>query len=477
MANDTFVHLHLHTEYSLLDGANRISELIDRTVELGMPAVAMTDHGNMFGAMKFYKAAKRQGIKPILGCEAYITPGSRFERAMTERGGAAHHVTLLAKDFTGYQNLSRLLSTAYIDGFYYKPRIDKAALAEHAEGLIALSGCLKGEPNGHIMHDDVKQAADAIDSYRQILGPENYYLEIMSHGLEPQTKVNRQLIAFSKDMNVPLVATNDCHYLRAGDAVPHDILLCIGTGKSYSDPKRMRYNPQQYYVKSAEEMYEAFAEYPEACRRTLEIAERCNLELPFDSLMLPLYETPDDLSLDDYLEQVTQEGLKARLQAHQQSRGRLPYPEGDYQARLQKELEIIRTCGYSGYFLIVWDFIRHSRDQGIPVGPGRGSAAGSLVAYSLRITDVDPLEYDLLFERFLNPERVTMPDIDIDFCMDRREEVIQYVTDKYGKDNVAQIITFGTMLAKGVLRDVGRTLDMPYSDVDRIAKLVPNRLN
>ncbi|WP_143308242.1 DNA polymerase III subunit alpha, partial [Candidatus Entotheonella palauensis] len=477
MANDTFVHLHLHTEYSLLDGANRIGELIDRTVELGMPAVAMTDHGNMFGAMKFYKAAKRQGIKPILGCEAYITPGSRFDRAMTERGGAAHHLTLLAKDFTGYQNLSRLLSTAYIDGFYYKPRIDKEALAEHAEGLIALSGCLKGEPNGHIMHDDVKQAAEAIDSYRQILGPDNYYLEIMAHGLEPQTKVNRQLIAFSKDMNVPLVATNDCHYLRAGDAIPHDILLCIGTGKSYSDPKRMRYNPQQYYVKSAEEMYEAFAEYPEACRRTLEIAERCNLELPFDSLMLPLYGTPDDLSLDDYLEQVTQEGLKARLLAHQQNRGRIPYPEGDYQARLQKELEIIRTCGYSGYFLIVWDFIRHARGQGIPVGPGRGSAAGSLVAYCLRITDVDPLEYDLLFERFLNPERVTMPDIDIDFCMDRREEVIQYVTEKYGKDNVAQIITFGTMLAKGVLRDVGRTLDMPYSDVDRIAKLVPNRLN
>ena len=477
MANDTFVHLHLHTEYSLLDGANRIGELIDRTAELGMPAVAMTDHGNMFGAMKFYKAAKRQGIKPILGCEAYITTGSRFDRTMTQRGGAAHHLTLLAKDFTSYQNLSRLLSTAYIDGFYYKPRIDKEVLAQHAEGLIALSGCLKGEPNGHIMHDDVKQAAEAIDSYRQILGPDNYYLEMMAHGLEPQTKVNRQLIAFSKDMKVPLVATNDCHYLRAGDAVPHDILLCIGTGKSYSDPKRMRYDPQQYYVKSAEEMYEAFREYPEACRRTLEIAERCNLELPFDSLMLPRYETPDDLSLDAYLEQVAQAGLKTRLQAHQQVRGRLPYPEGDYQARLQKELEIIRTCGYSGYFLIVWDFIRYARDEGIPVGPGRGSAAGSLVAYSLRITDVDPLEYDLLFERFLNPERVTMPDIDIDFCMDRREEVIQYVTEKYGKDNVAQIITFGTMLAKGVLRDVGRTLDMPYSDVDRIAKLVPNRLN
>lgn len=476
MGNDTFVHLHLHTEYSLLDGANRIGELIERTEELGMPAVAMTDHGNMFGAMKFYKKAKQHGIKPILGCEAYITPGSRFERAMTQRGGAAHHITLLAKDFTGYQNLSRLLSTAYIDGFYYKPRIDKDALAEHAEGLIALSGCLKGEPNGHIMHDDMKQAADAIDSYRQILGPDNYYLEIMAHGLEPQNKVNKQLIAFGKDMNVPLVATNDCHYLRAGDAIPHDILLCIGTGKSYNDPKRMRYDPQQYYVKSPEEMYELFHEHPEACRRTLEIAERCNLDLPFDSLMLPLYETPDDLSLDDYLEHVVQEGLKARLQAHQQSRGTLPYPESDYQARLHKELDIIRTCGYSGYFLIVWDFIRHARDEGIPVGPGRGSAAGSLVAYALRITDVDPLEYDLLFERFLNPERVSMPDIDIDFCMDRREEVIQYVTEKYGKDNVAQIITFGTMLAKGVLRDVGRTLDMSYNDVDRIAKLVPNRL-
>jgi DNA polymerase-3 subunit alpha len=477
MIQDSFVHLHLHTEYSLLDGANRINDLLDRTQELGMPAVAMTDHGNMFGAMKFYKAAKQRGINPILGCEAYITPTSRFERTMTERGGAAHHITLLATDFRGYQNLARLLSKAYIEGFYYKPRIDKDLLAEHAEGLIGLSGCLKGEVNGHIMHDDVKQAVAVADSYRQILGPDNFYLELMAHGVDQQMKVNKQLVAFSKELNLPLVATNDCHYLRKGDAAPHDILLCIGTGKSATDPQRMRYYPQEFYLKTPQEMYELFHELPEACHNTLAIADRCNMQLPFDDLMLPDYETPDGMSLDAYLEHVSQDGLDVRLQAHRQRRGTLPRPESEYRERLHKELGIIRDCGYPGYFLIVWDFIRYARGQGIPVGPGRGSAAGSLVAYALRITDVDPLEYDLLFERFLNPERVSMPDIDIDFCMDRRDEVIQYVTEKYGKDSVAQIITFGSMLAKGVIRDVGRTLDMSYNDVDRIAKLVPNRLN
>ncbi len=477
MGHDTFVHLHLHTEYSLLDGANRIDELLDRAQELGMPAVALTDHGNMFGAMKFYKAARDRGLKPILGCEAYIAPTSRFERILSERAGAAYHLTLLATNFTGYQNLSQLLSKAYLEGFYYRPRIDKELLAEHAEGLIGLSGCLKGEVNGHIVRDDLRQAADAIDRYRQILGPENFYLELMSHGVEGQTQANTQLLRFSQDFGLPVVATNDCHYLRQGDAVPHDILLCIGTGKSVNDPQRMRYSQHEFYVKSPEEMYAVFGEIPEACRNTLAIAERCDIQLPFDQLMLPRYETPDGLSLEAYLEQVAQRGLAERLQAHRDSRGALPRAEGEYRERLQKELEIIRSTGYAGYFLIVWDFIRYAREQGIPVGPGRGSAASSVVAYALRITDVDPLEYDLLFERFLNPERVTMPDIDIDFCMDRRDEVIQYVTDKYGKDNVAQIITFGTMLAKGVLRDVGRTLDMPYNDVDRIAKLVPNRLN
>lgn len=477
MGQDSFVHLHLHTEFSLLDGANRITDLLDRTQELGMPAVAMTDHGNMFGAMKFYKQARRRGVNPILGCEAYITPTSRHERAMTERGGMAHHITLLATNYSGYQNLCRLISKAYIEGFYYKPRIDKDLLAEHAEGLIALSGCLKGEINGHILHDDTKQAVAALDSYRQILGPKNFYLELMSHGVNGQMKVNKELLALSNEFDLPVVATNDCHYLNKGDAIPHDILLCIGTGKSAADPNRMRYNPQEFYVKSPQEMYELFREVPTACRNTLAIAERCHLELPFDELMLPDYDTPDGLSLDAYLEEVTREGLEDRWRATRCSRGELPRSESEYLERLQKELDIIRGCGYPGYFLIVWDFIRYAREQGIPVGPGRGSAAGSLVAYALRITDVDPLQYDLLFERFLNPERVSMPDIDIDFCMDRREEVIQYVTQKYGKESVAQIITFGTMLAKGALRDVGRTLDMPYNDVDRIAKLIPNRLN
>lgn len=475
MVQDNFVHLHLHTEFSLLDGANRIGELLDRAQELQMPAVAVTDHGNMFGAMKFYKAAKKRGIKPILGCEAYIAPTSRFDRTMSDRGGAAYHITLLAKDFEGYQNLSRLISKAYMEGFYYRPRIDKDLLAEHSAGLIGLSGCLKGEVNGHILHDDMRQAADAIDSYRQIFGPDNFYLELMSHGVDGQERANTQLRSFSRDMHLPLVATNDCHYLRQEDAVPHDILLCIGTGKSVNDTQRMRYSQHEFYVKSAEEMYDVFREMPEACHNTLTIAEQCDLHLPFDSLMLPQYNTPDALSLDAYLEQVVNEGLTLRL--HAMAKRGAKHTEAAYWERLRKELDIIRSTGYSGYFLIVWDFIRYARTNGIPVGPGRGSAAGSLVAYALRITDVDPLEYDLLFERFLNPERVTMPDIDIDFCMDRRDEVIQYVTEKYGKENVAQIITFGTMLAKGVLRDVGRTLDMSYGDVDRIAKLVPNRLN
>ena len=383
----------------------------------------------------------------------------------------AHHLTLLATNYEGYQNLARLISKAHLEGFYYRPRIDKDLLAQHATGLIGLTGCLKGEVNGHILGEDMRKAADALDSYRQIFGPENLYVELMSHGVDGQTQVNRQLLAFSRDFGLPVVATNDCHYLRREDAAPHDVLLCIGTGKTLNDPQRMRYGPQEFYFKTPEEMSQVFAEIPEACANTLRIAERCNIQLPFDSMLLPRYQTPDGLSLDTYLEQVTRTGLQERLRRHPVAQ------EEPYWQRLEQELAIIRTTGYSGYFLIVWDFIRYAREQDIPVGPGRGSVAGSLVAYALRITDIDPLEYNLLFERFFNPERVTMPDIDIDFCMDRRDEVIRYVTEKYGAENVAQIITFGSMLAKGVLRDVGRALDMPYSDVDRIAKLVPNRLN
>jgi DNA polymerase-3 subunit alpha len=478
MGQPGFVHLHLHTEFSLLDGANRIDELLDQAQQYQMPAVAITDHGNLFGAMKFYQGARARGLNPIIGCEAYISPTTRFDRSMQGQNAAAHHMTLLATSYQGYQNLSRLISKAYLEGFYYRPRIDKELLAEYRQGLIGLTGCLKGEVNGHIMHGNLRQAADAVDTYRQILGPDNVYLELMSHGVPGQMEVNKQLITFSRDLDVPLVATNDCHYLHRDDAVPHDILLCIGTGKSIADPQRMRYAQQEFYFKSAAEMYQVFAEVPEACHNTLAIAERCALQLPFDTPLLPRYQAPDNLSLDAYLEQVARQGMTARLQRLRQRRGTdLVAQEPRYWQRLEKELEIIRTTGYSGYFLIVWDFIRYAREHDIPVGPGRGSAAGSVVAYALRITDIDPLEYNLLFERFLNPERVTMPDIDIDFCMERRDEVIQYVTEKYGRDNVAQIITFGTMLAKGVLRDVGRALDMPYSDVDRIAKLVPNRLN
>src|SRR5713101_7770381 len=444
MTQQSFVHLHLHTEFSLLDGANRIDELLERAQELHMPAVAMTDHGNMFGAMKFYKAARERGINPILGCEAYVSPTTRFDRSKQGISTAAHHLTLLATNYEGYQNLARLISKAHLEGFYYRPRIDKDLLAQHATGLIGLTGCLKGEVNGHILGEDMRKAADALDSYRQIFGPENLYVELMSHGVDGQTQVNRQLLAFSRDFGLPVVATNDCHYLRREDAAPHDVLLCIGTGKTLNDPQRMRYGPQEFYFKTPEEMYQVFAEVPEACTNTLRIAERCNIQLPFDSMLLPSYQTPDGLSLDIYLEQVARAGLQERLRRHPVSQ------EERYWQRLE---------------------------QDIPVGPGRGSVAGSLVAYALRITDVDPLKYNLLFERFLNPERVTMPDIDIDFCMDRRDEVIRYVTEKYGAENVAQIITFGSMVAKGVLRDVGRALDMPYNDVDRIAKLVPNRLN
>ncbi|MGQ4807904.1 DNA polymerase III subunit alpha [Candidatus Entotheonellaceae bacterium PAL068K] len=478
MGQETFVHLHLHTEFSLLDGANRIDELLDQAQQFRMPAVAMTDHGNLFGAMKFYKTAKARGIKPILGCEAYISPTTRFDRSPQNRKTVAHHLTLLATNYQGYQNLSRLISKAYLEGFYYRPRIDKELLAEHADGLIGLTGCLKGEVNGHILQGEQHQAMDAVDTYRQIFGPDNLYLELMSHGVPGQEQVNQQLVAFARNLHLPLVATNDCHYLRREDAVPHDILLCIGTGKSVNDPNRMRYSQHEFYFKSAEEMYQVFAEVPEACHNTLAIAERCDLHLPFDTPLLPQYQTPDGLSLDAYLEQVVRQGLEARLQSLRRYRtAALMGREHLYWQRLDKELGIIRATGYAGYFLIVWDFIRYAREHDIPVGPGRGSAAGSLVAYALRITDLDPLAYNLLFERFLNPERVSMPDIDIDFCMQRRDEVIQYVTEKYGKHNVSQIITFGSMLAKGVLRDVGRALDMPYNEVDRIAKLVPNRLN
>ncbi len=476
MGPQNFVHLHLHTEFSLLDGANRIDELLDRAEELRMPAVAITDHGNMFGAMKFYKAAQARGIKPILGCETYVAPTTRFDRSRQGIGSAAHHLTLLARNYTGYQNLSRLLSKAFLEGFYYRPRIDKELLAEHAEGLIGLTGCLKGEVNGHILNGNLKQAADAIDSYRQILGRDNVYLELMDHGVDGQRHANTELLRFGKDFGLPVVATNDCHYLRKEDASPHDVLMCIGTGKSVHDTQRMRYAQEEFYVKTPEEMYRVFAEVPEACTNTLLIAERCDLQLPFDKSLLPRYQTPDGVALDAYLEQVARQGLEARL-AQARSGGERKHDDQAYQQRLDKELDIICDTGYSGYFLIVWDFIRYAREHDIPVGPGRGSVAGSLVAYALRITNVDPLDYDLLFERFLNPERVTMPDIDIDFCMERRDEVIRYVTEKYGAANVAQIITFGTMLAKGVLRDVGRAMDMPYSEVDRIAKLIPNRLN
>ncbi|PYX01834.1 MAG: DNA polymerase III subunit alpha [Acidobacteria bacterium] len=475
-----FVHLHLHTDYSMLDGACDVEKLVHRVKELGMPAVAMTDHGNIFGAVHFVNAANKAGVKPIVGCELYVC---KKEDHVIERtppdGDTYNHLLVLAENEVGYRNLVKITSEASLRGFYYKPRVSKKFLAEHSQGLIGLSGCLKGEVAEYLMEDKYEAARNAATTYRDIFGKENFYLELQDQGLEMEHRIRPHLFKLEKDLGLPLVATNDSHYLCEDDAHAQDVMLCIQTGKSIQDTNRMKFQGSGFYVKSHDEMYRVFKDSPEVLARTLAIAERCSMRLEKVSNPFPHFDVPDGYTLDSYFEDVTRKGFARRLETLRQleSQGRLKHSLMEYEQRLKQELSIIQQMRFSGYFLIVWDFIRYAREHDIPVGPGRGSAAGSLVSYSMGITDLDPLQHELLFERFLNPERVSMPDIDIDFCMNRRGEVIDYVTAKYGRENVAQIITFGTMAAKAAIKDVGRAMDMPYSDVDRIAKMVPNQLN
>jgi DNA polymerase-3 subunit alpha len=473
-----FVHLHLHSEYSLLDGACRIEEVLDKCVELKMPAAAITEHGNMFSSIVFHDQARKRGINPILGCEVYVAPGDRRTKSGTP-GETANHLVLLAETLEGYHNLIKLVSSGYTEGFYYKPRIDKDILAQHAKGLIGLSSCLKGEVATGIRTEKAQRAVDAAAAYRDILGPNNFFLEMQYQGIDDQRIVNVGLQPIARDLGLPLVVTNDVHYLTNSDYKPHDVLLCIGTGKSVNDAERLRYHGDQFYLKTDVEMAQVFADFPGALANTLRIAERCHVDLSGTTHKLPNFDVPAGFTLDDYFEFVVREGFKARLPrlTALAEAGVLKHTIDEYERRLNYEIDMIKQMKYPGYFLITWDFIRHAREKGIPVGPGRGSAAGSLVAYCLRITDVDPIAYDLIFERFLNPERVSLPDIDIDFCERRRGEVIEYVTQKYGRENVAQIITFGTMKARAVVRDVARVMDIPYADADRVAKAVPPALD
>jgi DNA polymerase III subunit alpha len=473
-----FVHLHLHSEYSLLDGACRIEEMLDRAVELKMPAVAITEHGNMFSSIIFHDQARKRGLNPILGCEVYVAPGDRRTKSGVP-GETANHLVLLAETKVGYHNLIKLVSSGYTEGFYYKPRIDKELLAQHSEGLIGLSSCLKGEVATGIRKEQQQKALAAAAAYRDILGPGNFFLEMQYQGIDDQRVVNTGLQPIAKELGIPLVVTNDVHYLHNSDYRPHDVLLCIGTGKSVNDADRLRYHGDQFFMKTAEDMARVFPDHLDALRNTVRIAERCNVDLSGTVNHLPNFDVPAGFTLDDYFEHVVREGFVQRLPRLQDlaARGVLKHTIDEYERRLSYEIDMIKQMKYPGYFLITWDFIRHAREKGIPVGPGRGSAAGSFVAYCLRITDVDPIEYDLIFERFLNPERVSLPDIDIDFCERRRGEVIEYVTTKYGRANVAQIITFGTMKARAVVRDVARVMDISYADADRVAKAIPPALD
>jgi DNA polymerase-3 subunit alpha len=466
-SHSDFVSLHLHTEYSLLDGAIRVKELVERAKEFRMPALAMTDHGNLFGAVEFYKQVTKAGIKPIIGCEVYVAPASRLDRGGSETEAAAFHLILLARDNAGYKNLVSLVTKAYLEGFYYKPRIDMDLLEQYSGGLIGLSACLKGEIPYCLQRGMLDRARERALQFKHILGPENFYLEIQDNGLPEQAEVNVKLLELAKELHIGIVATNDCHYLRREDAKAHEVLLCIQTGKTLKDESRMRFSTDQFYFKSPEEMKEAFRDIPDAIRNSVLIAERCNVEFSLGENLLPRYTPETGESPEEFLGQLAEVGLQEKFGKD--------VPRA-YRERFNTELEVIKKMGYASYFLIVWDFISHARSRGIPVGPGRGSAAGSLVSYCIGITEIDPIRYNLLFERFLNPERISMPDIDVDFCQDRRSEVISYVSEKYGKDRVAQIITFGTMAAKAAIRDVGRAMNMPYAEVDRIAKLVPNTL-
>ncbi len=465
LSHSDYVPLHLHTEYSLLDGAIRIRELVERAKEFKLPALAITDHGNLFGAVEFYKQVTKAGIKPIIGCEIYVAPGSRLDKSNTENEEASFHLILLARDNTGYKNLVSLVTAAFLEGFYYKPRIDMDILEQYSGGLIGLSACLKGEIPYCLQRGMIDRARERALQFKHILGPENFYIEIQENGLSEQTEVNRKLIELARDLHIGIVATNDCHYLLKEDARAHDILLCIQTGRTLRDENRMRLSSDEFYFKSPREMKEAFHYMPEAIANTRVIAERCNVDFKLGESLLPRFEVEGGETPDQFLARLAEQGLRKKLGD--------AVPEG-YHERMKTELDVIKRMGYASYFLIVWDFIRYARTQGIPVGPGRGSAAGSLVSYCIDITEIDPIKYNLLFERFLNPERVSMPDIDVDFCQDRRSEVISYVSEKYGKDHVAQIITFGTMAAKAAIRDVGRAMNVPYAEADRIAKLVPN---
>jgi DNA polymerase III subunit alpha len=474
-----FVHLHLHSQYSLLDGAIKIDDLVRKVKALGMPAVALTDHGGMMGAVEFYEKTRQAGIKPILGSEIYVAPGSMHERKGGPGDEKAHHLILLAESHEGYRNLVRLVSRAHKDGFYYKPRVDKALLREHAEGLIATSACLKGEIPVLLAQEGERRALEVLEEYRSIFTDGRFFLEIQANGLREQERTNERLIAIARRTGTPLVATNDCHYLDRGDAKAHEIILCLQTGKTLSSEGRMRFETDEFYLKRPEEFSNVFGHVaPEALRNTLAVAERCNVTLDLGRSKIPEFQVPEGITSEGYLRRLSLEGLEARLR----EKGRLGFAvsaetERTYRSRLEMELSVIERTGFAGYFLIVWDFIRFAKEQDIPVGPGRGSAAGSLVAYCLRITEVDPIPYGLLFERFLNPERISLPDVDCDFCKIRRDEVIRYVREKYGEANVSQIITFGTMKARAAVRDVGRVLDMPYAEVDRIAKLIPPDLD
>ena len=462
-----FTHLHVHTEYTLLDGSSKIGELAARAKELGMDSMAITDHGVMYGVIDFYRAARAAGIKPIIGCEVYVSPGSRFDRETVHGEDRYYHLVLLAENNTGYQNLMKIVSKGFVDGFYYKPRIDEEVMREYHEGIIALSACLAGEVPRYLEKGLYEEAKEAAKRHLEIFGEGNYFLELQDHGIPLQRQVNQGIMRLSKELNIPLVATNDCHYINADDWEAHDILLCIQTGKKVSDENRMRYEGGQYYVKSEEEMRQLFPYAPEAIENTHKIAERCNVEIEFGVTKLPRFDVPDGYDSWGYLNHLCDEGFALRY----------PDDDGTLRARLDYELGTIKSMGYVDYFLIVWDFINFAKSHGIAVGPGRGSAAGSIVAYCLKITDIDPIRYQLLFERFLNPERVSMPDIDVDFCYERRQEVIDYVVEKYGKDQVAQIVTFGTLAARGVIRDVGRVMDLPYSLCDQVSKMVPAELN
>lgn len=468
MAHADFAHLHCHTQFSLLDSTCKIKDLIKRAVELKLPAIAMTDNGNLFGALNFYTEAMNQGIKPIIGMSAYVAPGSRFEKQTHGIKEASFHLTLLARNEQGYKNLMKLSSRGYLEGFYYRPRIDKESLKELSEGLIGLSGGLRGEIPHNILHEQHDEARRVIEEYVDIFGAENFYLEVMDHGLDPEKRLIKEMPALAKEFGIGVVATNDVHYIHAKNSVAHDALICIGTGATIEDEKRFRYEGDSYYLKSSKDMHQLFKDCPEAVSNSLVIANRCNLEFKFGKFHLPPFTAPDGQSIETYIRDLSMKLLEERLKG--------PIPE-EYQTRLDYELGVITKMGYIEYFLITWDFIHYAKKNDIPVGPGRGSAAGALVAYALGITNVDPIVYGLIFERFLNPDRVSMPDIDIDFCYERRDEVIEYVRRRYGTDQVAQIITFGTMAAKAAIRDVGRVMGFSYADVDRIAKLIPMELN